>query len=54
MIGKQMPFLDPTLLLRRQAMKDLAQMSTKLRIWSLPPTFRDEDDMKFAVPDRVT
>ena len=52
-IGHQMPFLDLRFLLKRKLAEHFAQMPTQLLIQRLAATFRDEDNMIFAVPSRV-
>ena len=52
-IGHQMPFLNFRVLLKRELAEHFAQMPSQLLIQRLSPTFRDEDNMIFAVPSRV-
>jgi len=52
-IGHQMPFHDPTVLLSRQLMHDISQILTDLAEDRLLPVLRDEDDMKLTLPPTV-
>lgn len=52
-IGHQVPFFDQAFLPRRQLAEHLARVLSQLRIQRSPSAFRDEDDVKFAVPWRV-
>jgi hypothetical protein len=52
-IGHEMPFLDLRFPLQRELAEHLAQVSAKLPIQPLAPTFRDEDYVIFADPCRV-
>ena len=49
-IGHQMPLLNFRVLLKRELAEHFAQMPSQLLIQRLSPTFRDEDNMIFAVP----
>ena len=52
-IGHQMSFLHPALLLRCQLAKHLSKVLAQLEIQRPSPTFRYEDHVIFAVPCRV-
>ena len=52
-IGHQMPFLDPALLLLRQLAKHLPKMPPQLPVQRLPAALRDEHHVVFALPLRV-
>jgi hypothetical protein len=48
-----MPLQDLALLLHRQLVKHLAQVTAKLNVKRLPPALRDEHNVIFAVPGGV-
>ena len=53
-IDHQMPLQDFTFLLPRQPLEYFAQMRPQPDIERLSPELRDEHDVIFAVPSRVT
>ena len=48
-----MSFLDHLLLLKRELVERLAQMSAQFQAQRLASTFRNKDNVIFAVSDRV-
>ena len=54
MVGHQMPFLNPALSLFRKIAEHPAQMSAQLAVQNLPTKLRNENDVVFALPFRVT
>jgi hypothetical protein len=53
-IGHQMPFHDPTILLSRQLMHDISQILSDPAEDCFLPVLRDENDMKLTFPATVT
>ena len=53
LIGHQMPFLNFRFLLKGELAEHFAQMLAQLLIQRLASTFRNEDNMIFALPCRV-
>jgi hypothetical protein len=52
-VGHQMPFHDPTVLLSRQLMHDISQILTDLAEDRLLPVLRYENDMELTFPTTV-
>jgi hypothetical protein len=48
-----MPLLDSAFFLLRKLMKNLTEVTPKLRVEHLSPTFRDEHDVVLALPLRM-
>jgi hypothetical protein len=54
MIGKQMPFFNPALLLFCKTPEHLAQIPPQFCVQILPAVFRDENNVILALPTGVT
>jgi hypothetical protein len=53
-VGQQMPLLDPALSMFRKLAEHLPQMLAQLAVQNFAPKLRNEDDVVFALPLRVT
>src|SRR5271166_2876459 len=53
-VGQQMPLLDPALSVFRQLAEHLAQMLAQLAVQNFASKLRNENDVVFALPFRVT
>jgi hypothetical protein len=49
-VGHQMPFLDPALLLLRQPAEDLAKILAQLHVQRLAAALGNENNVVFACP----
>ena len=49
-VGHQVPFQNPALLLLRQLPEYLPKVRPQLLVDDLPPTFRNEDDVILTLP----
>ena len=53
-VPHQMPLLDPALFLRCKLLKHLAHILPQFRVERLSPALRNENNVVFALPPRVT